>query len=417
MTASPLSQRIFDRLAAETADPPGITRASYGAGEQIAHDICRAEAETLDCAVETDAAGNLLITWSGRDPSLPRIVTGSHLDSVPHGGNYDGAAGVVAGLAAVAELRDAGATLERDLTVVAFRGEEAAWFPLSYIGSHAALGRMPTDYLDARRSDTGRTLAAHMAEAGFDPEAVRRGETLLSPDAIELFLETHIEQGPVLINTDVPVGIVSGIFGGFRHINGCIAGEWAHSGATPRGHRRDAALAFGDLTAGVEAVWDGLDRDGLETVITFGIIETDAAFHGGSRVAGALRFSLDVRSGSVEALDRVSAELPPLLADIETRRGVSIALGARFDWPVAGMSSDVREKLARAASVAGVPAVDLPSGAGHDAAVFAETGIPTAMLFVRNAHGSHNPDEAMAMEDLDRAVEVMSRFLIDHYGS
>jgi len=402
---------MFDALAEATADPPGVTRVSYGSGEQVAHDLARAEAAALGCETATDPAGNLYMTLPGRDRTLPCLLTGSHLDSVPHGGNFDGAAGVIAGLALVADLRARGATPARDLTVVAFRAEEAAHFPLSYPGSYAMLGRLDPAALEARRADSGRTLAEHMEEAGFDPEAVRRGTPWLTPDRIAAFIEVHIEQGPVLIGEDLPIGLVTAINGGIRHAQARATGAWAHSGATPRRYRRDAVLALTDLAALLEGSWDRIEAEGRSATVTFGVVATDAAMHGGSRVAGDLAFSLDLRTEFPEVLDGLRADLVHHVALIRDARGVAIDLGPEFTWPVARMDGRLLDRLEAAARAADIRAKRLPSGAGHDAAAIAEAGVPTAMIFVRNAHGSHNPDEAMELADLSCAVALLSEFV------
>ncbi len=411
-----LARRMFNALAAGTADPPGVTRVAYGAGEQFAHDLARAEAEALGCETATDAAGNLYMTLPGRDRSLPCLLTGSHLDSVPHGGNFDGAAGVVAGLAAVADLRARGVTPARDLTVVAFRAEEAAHFPLSYPGSYAMLGRLDPGALAARRADSGRSLAEHMREAGFDPDAVRRGVPGLSPDRIAAFVEVHIEQGPVLVGEGVPVGLVTAISGGFRHTRARALGAWAHSGATPRRYRQDAVLALADLAARLDGSWDRIEAGGQSATITLGVVATDPAMHGGSRVAGEVTFTLDLRSEFAEVLDGLRADLARHVAGIRNARGVTIDLGPEFTWPAVRMDGALVARLERAAQSAGVPAMRLPSGAGHDAAAIAEAGVPAAMLFIRNAHGSHNPDEAMEIEDLERAVAVLAGLISVEIG-
>jgi len=338
-------------------------------------------------------------------------MLGSHLDSVPHGGNFDGAAGVVAGLALVADLAERGVTPARDITVAAFRAEEAAWFPLSYPGSYAAMGRLDPALLAARRSDTGRTLAEHMAEAGFDPGAVAQGAALFPAERIGAYVEVHIEQGPALIGSGMPIGLVTAISGGFRHMEACARGVWAHSGATPRRYRRDAVLAVADLAGKLEGAWDWIEARGRSATITFGKIATDPAMHGGSRVAGEVAFTLDVRSEFDAVLDGLRADLARFCAEIRDERGVAVDLGPEMTWPVAAMSGEMLDRLQAAAEAAGVPAMRMPSGAGHDAAAIAEAGVPAAMIFVRNANGSHNPDEAMELADLDQAVAVLSAFV------
>src|SRR5215510_12500484 len=201
-----LARAIFDELEANTRVGRGIVRDTYGAGENFAHGLAERTAKALGLEIATDGARNLYMTLPGQRRDLPRIITGSHMDSVPQGGNYDGAAGVVAGLAAVAGLESAGIVPQRDITVMAIRGEEAAWFNSSYIGSHAAFGRLGAEAFDVRRSDTRRPLGDHMAESGCDVAALRRGDAYLKPENIAGFLEVHIEQGPVLEQAGLRVG-------------------------------------------------------------------------------------------------------------------------------------------------------------------------------------------------------------------
>ncbi|RJT41271.1 Zn-dependent hydrolase [Mesorhizobium waimense] len=409
-----LAGQVLERLAEATTDAPGITRVAYGPGERLAHTMVRDEAEKLGASARVDAAGNLYLTLKGRNPDLPAIVIGSHLDSVPHGGNFDGAAGVVAGLAVMAELVGQNMQPARDLILLATRAEEAVWFPLSYPGSEAALGLLKPQALEARRSDSGRTLTEHMREEGFDPDAVRRGVAGIDAGRIAAFVEVHIEQGPRLVAADVPVGIVTGIAGGFRYVDARCLGAYGHSGAEPRFARHDSVLGFADLVTGLEKEWDALEREGHEATITFGRVESDPSQHGGSRVLGELRFTLDVRSADAAVLERIEARLHALFAEVGARRGVTFEAGPRFTWEPATMSPTLITRLDCAASDLRMRVPHVPSGAGHDAATFAAAGVPTAMLFVRNENGSHNPHEAMDIADLDQAIRLLFRFVTDY---
>jgi N-carbamoyl-L-amino-acid hydrolase len=409
-----LAKRMFDRLARETADPPGVTRASYGGGEQFAHDLARAEGEKLGFEAATDAAGNLYLRWPGREPGLPAIIVGSHMDSVPHGGNYDGAAGVVAGLAAAAHLQSQGFRPRRDLVVMAIRAEESTWFPVSYIGSRCALGLFPADQLEsARRADSGRSLAAHIRQAGFQPEQVRRGVAQVDRAQTAAFLEVHIEQGPVLLGADRPLGLVTGIRGSFRYREARCLGAYAHSGATPRDFRQDSVLGFADLVTGLEGEWDRVAAEDGDLTITFGQVSTDPAQHAFSKVAGEVGFCVDVRSQSPDLLTTLRQRIESLCGEIAARRGVRFELGPLSGSKPAVMDPDLRRRLQVAAQGLGIESLVMASGAGHDAAVFADAGIPSAMVFIRNRHGSHNPEEAMELVDFDLAVRLLARFLTD----
>ncbi|MDQ0513089.1 Zn-dependent hydrolase [Ancylobacter amanitiformis] len=405
------AEGLFDELRANTTDAPGITRAAYGTGEEFAHALVRAAARELDLVEATDAAGNLYLTLAGTAPQLPGWIIGSHMDSVPHGGNYDGAAGVLAGLSVAHALRREGRRPERNLTVMVIRAEESTWFPVSYLGSRAAFGRLPREALEACRADTGLTLREHMQRLVFDPAAVARGEAFLDPAGLRGFIEVHIEQGPVLERADAPLGLVTGIAGSFRYREARCLGAYGHSGAVPRAYRQDAVLGFADLVAALETRWDGLEREGLTATITFGEVATDPTQHAFSKVPGEVGFCLDVRSASPEVLERIHAELLADAGVIAQRRGVRFEFGARTGSTPALLDPALRGQLAQAARRMGLRAIEMPSGAGHDTATFAAQGVPASLIFVRNQNGSHNPLEAMRMEDFAAAVHLLLAFL------
>jgi N-carbamoyl-L-amino-acid hydrolase len=408
-----LAARLFDALREASFDGVGVTRDAYGPGEQAAHDIVRAAAQALGLEIAVDPAGNMLMTLPGADRTAKRIVLGSHLDSVQQGGNYDGAAGVLAGIATVAGMRQAGFVPGRDITVLAIRAEEAgAWFPTSYPGSHASLGRLPAAALDVQRNDTGRKLRDHMREQGFDPDAVAAGKCLLPPDSIAAYLELHIEQGPVLDTEEIPVAIVTGIPGSRRLRSARVLGEYNHSGATPRRYRADAAIALAELAHLLDEHWGVLEAQGHQLVCTFCVLATTEAA-GFTKIPGEARFQLDIRSVQPASTEAMMRELHRLVARIEARRGVRFELGAESGSLPSPMDAAVREGLARAAEAGEIAYRHMASGGGHDAAAFAQAGVPAAMLFVRNQHGSHNPHEAMRMQDFAAGCAVMTRWAAD----
>ena len=228
-----VAREFLDELLRVSASGDGgVIRIAYGQGELEAHDALRAIGGKHGFPVEQDFAGNTSVRLKGRDSAARCVVIGSHLDSVPHGGNYDGALGVAIGLAAIAGIAASGRPLDRDVLVMGVRAEESCYFPAPYIGSRMALGDLPAHTFNSlRRSDTGRSLADHMQELGFDPAAVLRGERYLSADTVACYLEAHIEQGPVLENEGIPLGIVQAIAGGPRWREGRIYGTYAHQAA------------------------------------------------------------------------------------------------------------------------------------------------------------------------------------------
>ena len=403
-----LAGQWFDHLRHHSKSRLGVTRASYGDGEQMAHNLMQGIGQTLGLEKRIDAAGNLYLTLPGQDRSLPAIMTGSHLDSVPEGGNYDGAAGVVAGMAMLVRWRREGRVPKRDITVMSVRAEELSWFPAPYIGSRAAFGLLEPEALDScKRPDTGRSLAEHMAELGFAPDRIRAREPQLDPKKILCFLELHIEQGPVLVQRAIPVGIVTGIRGNIRYRDCHIVGRYGHAGAEPREYRQDAVLAGAEFVSRLEASWLGYERAGKDLVCTVGLFHTDTAVHTLTKIPGELWFSLDIRSQDNEVLMTVDREIRALAREIGGRRGVTIDLGELTNSLPGPIDKDHRARLERLAGTIGIPAITMASGAGHDSAVFGRMGVPTAMIFIRNEHGSHNPDEAMDLADFALGLKLL----------
>ena len=408
MTAEPdlaLAERLFDALDQRTRRGRGIERDTYGAGEQAAHDVARDAAAAIGLQVAVDAIGNLGMTLPGDDRAAPAVIIGSHLDSVPQGGNFDGAAGILAGLAALSGLRAADITPPFDITVMAFRGEESAWFDAAYIGSLGALGRLDPACLDVRRFDSGVTLGATLAAQGFDPEAIRARRRLLDPARVRAYLELHIEQGPVLVHAGLPAAAVTGIRGCRRFRNATCTGRYGHSGALPREHRHDAVAATVALLHHMRGVWLEREAAGDDLVLTSGEFCTNPDLHGPSKVAGETRFVLDIRSLSDSVMDAVAEAARDAATRIGEEYRVRFDLGATSDSPPAPMDPRL------------IAAFDQPfamaSGAGHDAAVFARAGVPSGMIFVRNEHGSHNPDEAMDLADFAVATRALTATLLN----
>lgn len=405
-------ERLFAELAACNCRPgPGITRDTYGPGENLAHAVVGRLANELGLEVSSDAAVNTYMTLPGADRRAPRVMIGSHLDSVPHGGNFDGAAGVVAGLATLATLRGTGCRPRCDITVMGIRAEESVWFEASYIGSRAALGTLPPQTLEARRIDTKRTLAEHMTDCGADVAAIRAGHPAIDRESIAAFLELHIEQAPSLVEADLPLAVGTCIPGHFRYPNARIVGRYDHVG-TPRRFRRDAVVAASELATALDGLWAEYDAMGVPAALTLGRFHTDAAAHGLTTVPGELHFSLDVRAYAPEVLAALGARFNDIVARVERARRVEVVRGVRTQAPISAMDPRLMTELEVSAHHCGIPTMRLHSPASHDAAMFAAASIPTAMLFVRNEHGSHNPREHMTIDDLLAGVEVLTAWLL-----
>ncbi|MPZ42759.1 MAG: hydantoinase/carbamoylase family amidase [Betaproteobacteria bacterium] len=412
----PLAEELFSALRSRTVQRRGVSRESYGPGEQVAHELAAQFGRDHGLELSCDAAGNLYLRLPGRDRSLPAWITGSHLDSVPEGGNFDGAAGVIAGLAVAAGFRRAGIVPERDVVVMAVRAEEASsWFAGSHqghIGSRAALGLLnPAELDEAVHSGDSRNLGSHMREAGFDPAHIFRAAPYLRPERFHGYLELHIEQGPVLETIARPVGIVTGIRGSARARSARCIGAYSHSGAVPREYRSDAVLATVALCGRLDEAWTELQAAGADLVFTVGKLTTDPALHGITKVPGETRFSIDLRSQDCETLATMTERVRAAAEMIGRERRVRFELGAFDLSPPASMDAGLQDALAQGAQALGIAAPSLPSGAGHDAQDFAHAGFRSGMIFVRNANGSHNPDEAMAMKDFCLGTQLLAWLL------
>jgi N-carbamoyl-L-amino-acid hydrolase len=404
-----LAAALFEGLSRATRRGRGIVRDSYGAGEQAAHDLVRSAATAIGLEIEIDAIGNLFMTLPGRDRRAPRVIVGSHLDSVPQGGNYDGAAGVVAGLCVLSALHRAASMPRCDYSVMAIRAEESAWFDVPYLGSAGAFGLLDPGCLAIPRSDNGRSLETTLREQGFDPEPIRARRRLLDPSGIRAYLELHIEQGPTLVAEGLPAAVVSGIRGCKRFRNARCLGAYAHSGAVDRRYRHDAVAATVAFLHHMETLWLQQEASGADLVLTAGELFTDPALHGPSKIAGETHFVLDVRSLSDTTMEAVATDARAAAARIAAAYRVDIDLGVASDSPPAVMDRHLRARLM---SLLERP-FEMASGAGHDAAVFAKLGIPSGMIFVRNDNGSHNAEEAMSLDDFAVGARALLALLMD----
>ena len=401
------SEQLFADFAATSTGSVGITREAFGEGEQRALELCRAYAEKHGLEVALDAAANLVVTLRGKDRTKPCLCCGSHLDSVPQGGNFDGAAGIIAGLLSLARMRDEGFTPVQDIKVFAFRCEESAWFGKPYIGSSALLGKLTDLDLDADHRSGDEKLIDAMKRCGADVERIQRGEALIDPNSLGAYIELHIEQGPVMIARNLPTAIVTGIRGAIRHREVVCQGKAGHSGTVPRWLRQDAFFATAELINTLDEHWRVLLERGLDLVITSGIVGTNAKVHAMTRIPDEISFSFEIRSQSVDALEAFYHLMQTECANIQKSRRVHFNFDRKLYTAPAKISDAWVNRLQEKSEMLHFPSETIPSGAGHDAAVFANSGIPAAMIFVRNDKGSHNPEESMDLDDFIKGTELL----------
>jgi len=403
-----LAARLFDAVREASDDGVGVTRESYGAGESRAMAIIEAHALEAGLQCTRDAGDNLLVRLPQEPPGRP-ILIGSHLDSVPQGGNFDGLAGVVAGLMVLLRQRQSGCTPRQPVRLLALRGEESAWYGKAYMGSLALVGGLGEAELDLRHRAHGGTLREAMRACGVPVDRVAAGEPLMDPAEVAAYLELHIEQGPAMVARGWPVAPVTGIRGNIRHNRVLCRGEAGHSGAVPRWLRRDAVLAVAQLLANLDEQWRVLQQMGMDLVMTCGVVATDPRSHAVSVIPGEVTFSFEVRSQSTETLEQFYRLMRQECEEIARGRGVSFEFDTRLYSAPAVMDPLWVDRFSRACAASAIDSEPIASGAGHDAAVFANAGIPCGMVFIRNDHGSHNPREAMDIEDFMLGVDVLER--------
>ena len=352
--------------------------------------------------VNIDAVGNVVGRYHGKEPTAKYLMTGSHYDTVRNGGKYDGRLGILVPMACVRELHRAGKRLPFGIEVVAFAEEEGQRYKATFLGSGALIGHFNPAWLDQKDAD-GITMRAAMHNAGLCIDDIA---TLQRDPAQYLgFIEVHIEQGPVLNELDLPLGVVTSINGGVRFTAEMI-GTASHAGTTPMDRRRDAAVAVAELALYIEqrAAQDG------DSVGTIGLLNVP----GGSInvVPGRCCFSLDLRAPTDAQRDALVRDVLDALARIAQRRGLRYTIEESMRAAAAPSAPALQRHWERAVDALGLPVFRMPSGAGHDAMKL-HAIMPQAMLFVRgqNSGISHNPLESTTHNDMQLAVEAFSHVL------
>jgi hydantoinase/carbamoylase family amidase len=401
MTADDQMQtRLAERLetiAGISAPGVGVTRPGFGELERDAHRQVSEWAAADGASVSGDSFGNTTLTYREGEPYF---LLGSHLDSVPRGGRYDGVAGVVTALEAARVASD---RIEAGLRVVAFSAEEGATFGSPCLGSSLATGLLGPSELDRLSDSSGATATDRAAQAGLSP---RDGRPWLGADGVIAFLELHIEQGNVLESENVGIGIVDAVAGAARLRVRCL-GSAGHSGTTPMGLRSDALAAAAELTLEVERIAN-LARG---VVATVGKLDVEP--NSVTTIPASVELMVDVRALDPGHQFEVVEEIEGAAARLAGRRGVEVETD-RISWrdPVL-LAAWPKGALKRACAELKVPFRVMSSGAGHDAAVVALKA-PTAMLFVPTPRGmSHVPDEACQIEDLATGAEILARAICE----
>lgn len=374
-----------------------------------AHQACQVQLQRWmrDCGfdeVRVDAVGNVVGVYHGADPAAKRLLTGSHFDTVRNGGQYDGRLGIFVPLVCVRELHRAGRRLPFGLEVIGFAEEEGQRYKATFLGSGAVTGDFDPAWLEQRDAD-GITMREAMRAAGLPAalEAIRAERR--DPSRYLGFVEVHIEQGPVLNELDLPLGVVTSINGSVRYL-GEVIGMASHAGTTPMGRRRDAAVAVAELAQFVEQRAASVP----DVVGTIGMLQVP---NGSINVVpGRCNFSLDLRATTNEARDALASDVLAELKSICARRGLHFRIEETMRAAAAPSAPEWQRRWERAVESLGLPVFRMPSGAGHDAMKLHEV-MPQAMLFLRglNAGISHNPLESITNDDAELCVQAFQHLL------
>jgi N-carbamoyl-L-amino-acid hydrolase len=400
----PRIMRLADHLA-QWSEQEGALTVTYFSE---AHKKVAAELDSLlreaGMEVRTDPLGNVIGRYASDRPGAKTLLLGSHYDTVRDGGKYDGRLGILVPLALIEHLHRSQQRLPFNIELLCFSEEEGVRFPIGYLGSQAIAGKFDPKNLD-KTDDQGIPLRSVLEEAGVDVNALN----ILARDASDLigYVEVHIEQGPSLLNANVPVAVVTGIAGAVRH-RVSITGEAGHAGTVAMEFRHDAGAAAAAMILAVEKRCTGTPS----LVGTVGQLNVP---NGAMNVIpGRCEFSLDIRAATNEVRDAAVMDVLVAFNETARARGVKVEAEEVLRMAAIPLSPFLQERLTASAQRLGIAPLHLPSGAGHDAAMMASL-CQSAMLFVRCGNGgvSHSPLETVTEADADFAARVLFDFLIN----
>jgi len=390
------AKTVIDRcrkLAGFSERPDSTSRPFLSPPVRDCHQEIAEWLEPLGLGVQIDAAGNLRAFYAGIDKAAPRLLIGSHLDTVPDAGAFDGALGVVLAVSLVESLE--GERLPFGIEIVGFSEEEGVRFGTPFIGSRALVGRLDEELL--RREDVrGVSVRAAIEDFGLKPGEIPLAR--LKADVLG-YVEFHIEQGPVLEELGLALGVVETVAGQSKR-EFVFVGRANHAGTTPMHLRRDSVAAAAEWISLVEC--EGKSVPGL--VATVGTVEAKPGV--ANVIAGETRLTLDVRHREDDVRRRAVERLIHAAEEIAARRGLAVTERALLSQPSVPMDPGLVEQIEQAIRKAGCEPHRMASGAGHDAMILAEK-VPSAMIFLRTPGGiSHNPEEAVEIEDVAKALEA-----------
>jgi beta-ureidopropionase / N-carbamoyl-L-amino-acid hydrolase len=375
----------------------GVSRVAYSDADVAARAWLIDEMRGAGLEPRIDPAGNIFARWGGTDPADPPIVFGSHIDTVPNGGNFDGTLGTLAALEVIEACQAGGRSTRHPLEMAVWAHEEGVAFTQGLSGSRIVAGDLPAGVLE--RTWNGMTRAEAIAKIGGAPD--RLSDAVRAPGSHHCYLELHIEQGGTLEARSVPIGVVTGIVAIHRH-EVRVRGMANHAGTTPMDERRDALVAAARAVLVVRAV--GTARRGAQ-VATVGRL--DVVPNAPNVIPGEVSFTVELRDLSEDLLTLMADEIRERLDAIAAETGTTMAMAQVSRNAPAVAAPRVQEAIIQSAGDEGLAALRLPSGAGHDAQMMARLG-PMGMIFVPSIGGiSHAPDERTSWDDCARGAQVL----------
>jgi N-carbamoyl-L-amino-acid hydrolase len=379
----------------------GICRLTLTDLDRQVRDWFRAACEAAGCTVVIDDMGNIFARRPGRDPTLPPIAIGSHLDTQPTGGKYDGIIGVLSGLEVLRTLNDQGYETNAPIEVIDWTNEEGSRFAPAMLSSGVFAGAFDTAYAYAREDRNGEKFGAELARIGY------KGDVPCGSHKLGAHFEIHIEQGPILEAEGKTIGVVTGVQG-MRWYEVTVTGNESHAGSTPMKLRRDALVGASRMVAAINEVgWEHAP----DAVATVGLIES----HPNSRnvVPGSVFFTIDLRHPSDDVVAAMESKVTQRMERIAADSGLEIAVERVWDSPAVRFDPDCIAAVRRAAEAAGYPSREIVSGAGHDSAYIARVA-PTTMVFVPCEKGlSHNEAEHAEKSDVIAGANVLLRAVLE----
>jgi hydantoinase/carbamoylase family amidase len=391
----------LDAFAAIGGDGQGgVTRLAFTEADQSARRLLQEKLSAAGLAVRTDAIGNVFGRRGGLDNALPPVLLGSHLDSVPSGGRFDGPLGVLSALEVVRMLDDGRTETRRPIEIASFAAEESSRFGSATLGSKAVVGKLRPEMLETLRDADGRTLAEVLRECGLSPD--RLDEVRRRPGEYHAYLELHLEQGAVLEHAGIPVGLVTGIAAPTRY-RVTYTGRADHSGATPMGLRRDALVAGAELVLAVRRI---VAHGSPTSVGTVGVLQVRPGAM--NVIPGQASLGIDLRDIDAAAKRRIAGKVQAAARRIAKKWKLEVSVETLADESPVPLPERVRQIGAAACRARAIPFLELPSGAGHDAMYLAEIA-ETGMIFVRCREGiSHNPAEFVEPSDIAAGAAVLA---------